>query len=200
MSRLRVAPIVEGHGEVQSVRRLLERLWYEHLGGDRLEVLQPIRQPRTKLVASDTLRRAIRLAEIQLGAVQDDLPALVLLLIDADEDPVCELAPRLTKVAAKVALQVDFACVLANPEYETWFVGAAESLGHRLDLPSAEQIPDAPEVARSKKAWIKRHMRGVYSETVDQPSFTASMDLELCRKRCPSFDKLWRELDHRAKR
>lgn len=37
-----------------------------------------------------------------------------------------------------------------------------------------------------------------YSETQDQPRMTAQMDLALCRRRCPSFDKLCRELASRV--
>jgi predicted ATPase len=36
-----------------------------------------------------------------------------------------------------------------------------------------------------------------YSETIDQPAMTADMDLSLCRRRSPSFDKLCRELEKR---
>ena len=51
MNRLRVVPIVEGHGEQQSaIRTLLVRLWTELLGGDYIDVLQPIRIPRSKLI------------------------------------------------------------------------------------------------------------------------------------------------------
>jgi hypothetical protein len=36
---LRVVIIVEGHGEDGAVRTLLERIWYELLGGDYIEVI-----------------------------------------------------------------------------------------------------------------------------------------------------------------
>jgi hypothetical protein len=38
---LQVQVIVEGHGEYGSVRTLLERVWYELLGGDSIRVLRP---------------------------------------------------------------------------------------------------------------------------------------------------------------
>ncbi len=43
---LRVAVIVEGHGEDGAIRPLLERIWYELLGGDGLDVLRPFRRPQ----------------------------------------------------------------------------------------------------------------------------------------------------------
>jgi hypothetical protein len=38
---LRVVVIVEGHGEDGAIRTLLERIWYEMLGGDYIEVIPP---------------------------------------------------------------------------------------------------------------------------------------------------------------
>ncbi|HEU5118811.1 MAG TPA: DUF4276 family protein, partial [Isosphaeraceae bacterium] len=95
----------------------------------------------------------------------------------------------------------DVACVLANPEYETWFVAAAESLRAYLRLADDETIPDDPEALRMRKAWISQRFPGPlhYQETRDQPSMTRAMDLSLCRSRSASFDKLCRELEQRRR-
>jgi hypothetical protein len=45
---------------------------------------------------------------------------MVLILLDADEDLPCQVGPKLLKIARAVDTRVDVACVLANPEYETW--------------------------------------------------------------------------------
>jgi len=66
LSRLRVAPIVEGHGEDLAVRILLRRLWTELLGGEHIEVLKPIRSSRTKLIQTPELERAVDLAVLKL--------------------------------------------------------------------------------------------------------------------------------------
>lgn len=88
----------------------------------------------------------------------------------------------------------DAACVIANLEFETWFVAAAPSLASELRL-AAHEPPDDPEGQRLRKKWIEDRFRGArYSETLDQPRLTAKMDLNLCRARSPSFDKLCREL------
>jgi hypothetical protein len=95
---------------------------------------------------------------------------------------------------------VDVICVVANIEYETWFVAAAESLCDFLNESIAVDISNDPETQRQGKGWIERHFSGVkYSETQDQPAMTAKMDLAICRKRSPSFDKLCRELELRCK-
>ncbi len=67
MNQLRVAPIVEGHGEFNAVRTLLQRIWTELLGGEFIDVLQPVRQPRSQLVKKDGLLKAVGLAVNKLA-------------------------------------------------------------------------------------------------------------------------------------
>ncbi len=203
MSRLCVAPVVEGHGEDRAVRILLQRIWTELLDGDYIHVIRPIRGSRHKLVRKEELERMITLAASKLkGSCAPRDLSMVLVLLDADPDPACELGPRLRDYATESRPDVDVACVLANLEYETWFVAAAESLQEFLDVPADASNLDNPESARSGKGWIQKHFKGPkYSETLDQPRMTARMDLTLCRKRSPSFDRLCRELEvRRAKR
>lgn len=200
MSRLHVAPIVEGHGEVESIRILLCRIWDEIVGGEFIGVMRPIRVPRGKIVKKPELRRAILLARMNLQDVREpEDPRLVLVLMDADDDPPCVLGPRLYSEAQEDQPPMNIACVIANVEYETWFVAAAESLTEFLHLDAAGSIPDDPESERAGKGWIQRRFRGTkYSETVDQPRMTDKMDLSVCRERAPSFDKLCRELEKRS--
>lgn len=191
---MRVVAIVEGHGEVEAIRTLLQRIWTELLGRGHLEVLRPIRWPRSKLVQEKELVRAIELARLKLEAAGDLAESLVLVLLDADRDLPCLLAPKLLRVGQGKGVQ-HLALVLANVEYETWFIAAADSLGQYLELETARPLPSAPEEDRLGKAWIEKHFKGPkYSETLDQPCLTARMDLELCRERSPSFAKLCREL------
>ncbi len=200
MKRLCVAPIVEGHGEDKAVRILLQRIWSELLGQEYIHVLRPIRGSRHKLVRKEDLERAITLAASKLkGACRRGDPRLILVLLDADTDPTCVLGPKLLSYAAESRPDVDVACVLADTEYETWFVAAADSLRDFLDFPVA--TAGAPKRLRAGKRWIQKHFkRPKYSETLDQPRMTARMDLELCRSRSASFDKLCRELEARSKR
>ncbi len=196
MIRLRVVPIVEGHGEYRAIRILLQRIWHELLGGDHLEVLRPIRWPKTKLIKTNELQRAVRLAVLKLSTTPvAEEKKLILVVLDADEDPACELGPTLLRAARESSSAVPVSLVLAIVEYETWFVAAAESLGKYLQLASDETIPEEPEKIRAGKRWVLQHRGGNYSETLDQPTMTAAMDLRLCRKRSASFDKLCRELE-----
>ncbi|HPD31793.1 MAG TPA: DUF4276 family protein [Phycisphaerae bacterium] len=203
MSRLRVAPIVEGYGEFQAIRPLFMRLWTEQLGGEYIDVLQPIRRPRSQLGTQEGLSRAISLAVLKLTTGQPSPdPCLILVLLDRDPDPKppCELGPKLLESGLAARPDFDITYVLANIEYETWFVAAAESLRDYIEMPPDEPVPSSPEDARHGKSWIQRHFKGIkYSETVDQPAMTSKMDLALCRRRSPSFDKLCRELEKRLK-
>jgi hypothetical protein len=128
------------------------------------------------------------------------MPSLILVLIDADTDCPKELAPPLLKAVVSSAGTENVAVVLPKVEYETWFVAAAESLGGYLLLDPEQPVPGQPEQAGCGKGWIEHRFRGAkYSETLDQPSMTAAMDLRLCRQRSPSFDKLCRELERYAR-
>lgn len=196
MKTLGIVPIVEGHGEQESIRILLARTVAEYLGAPYPLVLPPIRQPRSKLVNKPReLERAVELGALKLRQSSSSFEhGFVLVLIDADDDLPCELAPRLLTRTRRA--DIDVACVLANPEYETWFVAAAPSLSRYLLLDETPSVD--PETNRLKKAWIeRRYVSGSYSETIDQPRLTAAMDLAMCRAASPSYDKLCRELELR---
>jgi len=199
MKRLVVAPIVEGHGEVAAVPELLRRIWFELVGGYHIQVLRPIREHRASLFRNvdGAFERAIRLARGKLASESAaDTSALILAILDADKDLPCLEAPRLTAIAQPQIHQVNFACVFALPEYESWFVAAAASLNDCLTLKENDLLPINPEAPRRGKGWIEARFNGPkYSESLDQVRLTAKMDLLECRRNCPSFDKLCRELE-----
>lgn len=211
MSAIRIAPIVEGHGEVHAARILLDRVWREIVGGEYVEVLQPVRVPKSKLLNRSggadipvpdehELGRAVEYVAYKLLQREcNPMPALILVLFDANGDCPGKLAPQVIRVAQQRAGAYNVACVIAKPEYETWFVAAAESLGSFLTL-SDNDISGDPEEQGLRKGWIKQRFAGnKYSETADQPRMTAIMDLQQCRRRSPSFDKLCRELESRLR-
>ena len=199
MSRLRIACIVAGHGEVTSLPILLARLWYAEFAGEFLDIVRPpIRQPRDRLAQNkdDALVRAVELAAAKLKGSSIAVDSeLILVLIDADDDLPCELGPKLVDIARDARPDKSISCVIANVEYETWFVACARSLSRFLELEEGE-IPNDPESERMGKGWVEKRFRGVkYSETVDQAKMTAHMDLQMCRKQSKSFDKLCRDVE-----
>ncbi len=196
--RLRVDPIVEGDGEVACIRILLERIWGELLGGKYIDVLQPIRQPRDRLLKPDgvVLRHSIELAlgKLRNPPIPGD-PSLILILLDSEgARPGCLAPSLLEKASFGIPTNRDIACVLAHSMYETWFVAAADSLGDYLNL-APGGLPDQTE-GKHGKSWIKERFRkSKYQETRDQPAMTRAMNLSSCRSRSSSFDKLCRELE-----
>ncbi len=201
MKLLKLATIVEGDGEVAAVPILLRR-WNQEFAPDAVfHVLKPIRQPRDRLLQNkgDCLQKSINLAVGKLR--QLSIPGakeLILVLVDADKECAATAGPKLQSLARSLRSDMDIVCVLAVWEYETWFVSAAESLCQYLHLDETTTLPEDPEGEHCRKGWIERRFRGVkYVEPIDQPKLTSALDLTVCRRRSPSFDKLSREIEMR---
>ena len=180
-----IQPIVEGQGDEAAVPLLLRRLLNEAQAWG-IEVARPHRKRRTQLVKKDSLQSAVGIA-----ALRDDC-AGILVLFDADDDCPKRLAPTLEEWAREAAGGKPCAVVMANREYEAWFLASIESLRGRASiLRDAISHPD-PEVPRDAKGELERWMpRGAsYSATVDQAVLTAHLDLESAYRRCRSFRKL----------
>ncbi len=188
-----VIPIVEGHGEQKSVRILLQRIGYELLDAYHIEVLRPIRVPKSKLIQEQELQKAVELAARKATAANQP-DALVLIMLDGDNDLPCELGPKIVKWATEQRGDFVIACEIIAVEYETWFVGGAESLREYLNLDDLP--PENPEEIPLGKGWIQKRYKGAsYSETVDQPAMTNALDLTMVKDRCPSFARLCRLLE-----
>ena len=151
-SRLRIAPIVEGHAEFSCIPILLRRIWRELLGGEYLDECRPVRQPQGTLMKPDGLSRAVRLALKSLDSPSDD-PALVLIVIDSEGECPRFLGPKLRTIANQVDPRADVACVLAHVMYETWFVASADHLADYLNLRPGDP-PAEPEQTGSGASWI----------------------------------------------
>ena len=180
-----IQPIVEGQGDEAAVPLLLRRLRDEAQAWG-LEVGRPHRRRRTQLVKRDSLQSAVRVA-----ALRGDCAA-ILVLFDADDDCPKELAPTLEEWAREAAGGKPCAVVMANREYEAWFLASIEALrGKSAILHDATSHPD-PEGPRDAKGELEQRMRSgaSYSSTVDQAALTAHLDLESAHRRCRSFRKL----------
>jgi len=200
---LRVVVIVEGHGEQNgAVRVLLEKLWYDLLGGDEIEVMI-WRGTQGQLRKKETMRVVIEAAAVKPHSKdrdRADLRRLLLLLLDSEGDE-CprEKAPERVAWAREVRSDeaTVIACVMPNPMFETWFAAAAESLRGKNGLPNDLPKPADPEKDRLGKGWIKKHLPRKYEEPVDQPKFVGHMSLTECRDASRSFRKLIDELRRR---
>lgn len=182
---MNIVPIVEGQGEEAAVPELLRRLRNE-AGLWNLEVGRPIRQRRTQLVKKATLQAAVRIAAVRADC------AAILVLFDADDDCPKECAPTLEAWARQAAGGKPCAVVIANREYEAWFLAGMEALRGRCRIrQEAESHPD-PESVRDAKGKVEEHMPAgaSYSPPVDQVRLTAHLDCERAYRNCRSFRKL----------
>jgi hypothetical protein len=180
-----IQTIVEGQGDETAVPLLLRRLQAEAQAWE-LQFARPHRRRRNQLVKKDSLQTAVRVA-----ALRDDCRG-ILVLMDADDDCPLELAPVLEEWAREAARGKACAVVMANREYEAWFLGSIEALrSTSLVLPDAISHP-FPETPRDAKGELESRMTAgvTYSPTVDQARFTATFDLKAAYDRCRSFRKL----------
>lgn len=200
MSRILVAPIVEGHGDADAVRVLIQKIW-TYIGGEHAEILRPNRQPRTRLLQSDQehLANAINFAATKLTHSSFPGHKAILILLDAEDD--CakhgSLGPLITKRAKEIRNDLDIFCVIANTMYETWFVASMDSLDNYFTLDDNKTKPSDPEGERRGKKWVKQYYKKTYSPSIDQAKLSSGIDVSECRKKSKSFDKFCRELEKR---
>jgi hypothetical protein len=185
-----VATLVEGDGEVAALPILLRRLGEWRTPGVYAQVLAPIRVHRDRFLSRDEeFRRHLLLAAAKCGE-----KGWILVVLDADDDCPADLARDILERARACIPHRRISVVLANREYEAWFIAAAESLhGHRGFSFHPADVIDA-ERPRDAKGWMKARMAsGAYRETTDQPAFSAFMDLQQAFDRSRSFRKLCSE-------
>lgn len=188
---LPLACIVEGHGEVKALPIVLRRVLAELQAASVFRILKPIRQPRDRLIKANELEKAIELASRDISRRGG-----ILVVLDSEGEAPCQLGPRLLARAKAAAGQIPTRVVLANREWECWYLASIASLaGHRGLRPDAE-APENPEAIRGAKEWLARNMEPgkAYSETLDQPAFAALFDLDAART-LPSFSKFCRDVN-----
>lgn len=187
-----LASIVEGHGEVEALPLLVRRLVAERLEpGRHVVVHRPFRVGRDRLLKSGELERYLDYAALKVAPA-----GAVVVLLDADDDCPAELGPALVARAVAHRRDLPVGCVVAQREFEAWFLACATSLSGRRGLPDHVEVPDAPEAVRDAKGWLQdRRVDGfAYTPTTDQPALVAAMDLEMAQERSASFRKLCRDI------
>ncbi len=187
---MRVASIVEGDGEVAALPILLRRLSEWQTPGNYPECVMPIRVHRDRFLnRKEEFRRHVLLAADKCG---DD--GWILILLDADDACPANLGREILDRAKVHVPHRQVSVVLANREYEAWYIAAAASLhGYRgFEFDPAGMVD--PESPRDAKGWIRQRMSGgTYGETTDQPAFSALIDLQQAHDQSRSFRKLCAE-------
>jgi hypothetical protein len=180
--------LVEGQGDVKAVPALLRRLRSE-AGAFPLDFGRPIRKHGSEFVEEASLRSAVQLALRQEQGCDG-----ILIIFDSDKACPKTLAPRVQGWAKAAARGTPSEVVIAHCEFESWFLGALESLrGHRGIREDATS-PLEPEAVRGAKEKLSGSMEPgrTYTETQDQPALTALFDLAAAHRSCRSFRRLVR--------
>ena len=186
---MKIACIVEGDGEGRALPALLHRLHQRFSPNTPPPLIEPpIRVRRDQFLNKpEEFSRHLQLAALKCG--QD---GRILILLDADDDCPKILADKIVQGARKIVPHHPVSVVLANREYEAWFIASATALQASGDfvITTREKIP-AAEGLRDAKGWVKQHMPNrVYGETIEQLALTRQMDLEQACKNSRSFRKL----------
>jgi hypothetical protein len=185
-----ITSIVEGEGDVAAMPKLLHRIAAE-LGINGLRTPKPFRIPRGRLVAAGGIER-----EASTAALRHAGAGGILILIDADNDCPAHLGPALLDRARKARPDKRIAVVLANREFEAWYLAAAPSLAGQYGFRDPFPAPGDPERPRDCKGLLtKARAAGhPYKETVDQAALASTFDMAMARAHAPSFDKFFREV------
>ncbi len=140
-----IASIVEGHGEVSALPKLLHRVAAEFPMVDLLTPKPPWRCPRGSLIAPNGIEREVE-SNSWVG-----LSGGILVLLDADDDCPAELAPALLKRARAARPDRRVSIVLAKREFEAWFLASVPSLAGRIGFSADMKPPDDPRACGMPK-------------------------------------------------
>lgn len=165
-----IAPIVEGHGDVDAVRFLLQTLRPHYM------IASPIRVPRSRLVIEEHAKKYSRIAEANIADLSGN--GCILAIFDSDRECAIGLSSNFKKHIS-TSSRSPCECVVPVSEYEAWLVAGNNE--HNFDG-DAEELRDPKGILRD---WY-----GKYRETVDQARMTARIDFDKLRKNSRSFRAL----------
>jgi len=173
-----IQPIVEGPGEVEAVPVLLRRMAAE-FGVPYVPVGRPICKDRSQIVRPGEMEKVIELARRQPGC------QAILILFDADELCTKTDSRALQDQACTLAHPLPCPLVIANKEYEAWFLASLEDLSENPVV----RYPGDPDQKRGAKEELERRLHLYYNERADQPKFSARINLRRAHQRSRSFQK-----------
>ncbi len=189
---MRIATVVEGHAEVETIPILVRRIAAEVAPSVMISTPPPIRIHRNRIFWRDELSRAL-----SLGKEKGGEGGKLLFVLDADGDCPREKCSWILDEARQVIPGYFVSAVMAKQELEAWFLAGAESLAGKRGLPAGLSAPISPEDIRGAKEWISRMMVSGrnYQSTLDQPALATALDIACARNHSPSLSKLYRDLE-----
>lgn len=193
MMARRIEVIVEGDGEQRSLPVLVKRIATQIAPGKPVALGQGWRIHRDHILRNDgEMQRVIDILAMSVKPTGGG----ILILWDADDDCPAHEGPRHQARLQAMRPDIPIRVVIANREYEAWFLAGARDLAGTAGLPIDLADHAAPEDLRDAKGWLKQAMgsRSTYRETMHQETFSRLVAIERVRQRSPSFDKLCREV------
>jgi Domain of unknown function (DUF4276) len=184
-----IVPIVEGHGELEAFPVLLRRLANWIAPQKYIDISQPIRTQRDKFINDATeFSKMLKLAQFK---ARDN--GQVMLFLDADDDCPVLLTKKILGKATSLMPNLNLSVVIANREYEAWFLAAANSINGLRGLALIQPLLSDPDQPRDAKGWLARQMTDGYNPMLDQPAFSATFSLEEAWIGSRSFRRLCNE-------
>ena len=188
-----IAPIVEGHGEVQAIPILLRRLASELAPQVDLQLNPALRVKVASFLDESGSGYFEKYIELAARKAKPWPKSCVLILLDCEDFCPAELGPKILNRASSCRADIAFLVILAHREYETWFLAAAESLRGVCGLPDNLSAPQNIETIRNAKGWLSQQMSVPYNEPEHQPKMTGAFDFEQAMK-TQSFDGGFKKL------
>lgn len=204
--KLRILAIVEGHGEQTAVPVLLRR-WFQHRRFRDFETPDlAIRAPGAgalKCAHDDDDELGI---EYYVEMAARERPDGILVMLDADDECLerarnrsLGLGPELLQRAQRIAPHIPIEVVVANREYEVWFLASLASLRRATRVPRGSRLPTPlsdTETIRDCKKRLTQLLGRPYEETTDQPDFTEVLPFTpAMARRSRSYRKLLKALE-----
>ena len=200
-----IVPIVEGYGEERAVPCLI-RQWLRHRRFHNFFDVHADHAINAKgcgrLKARYDRFRHLGIEHYVQAAMRLH-PDAIIVILDADEECLKPsqgpgLGPKLLARAKPLVGSTPISVVVANREYEAWFLANISSLRSSGMFPNrmvlSEQL--APERPRDCKGIVSRLMGRRYEETIDQLNLTKKLPFSpRAAHRSPSFGKLLRDLE-----
>ena len=192
MTNLVFAPIIEGHGEEEALRILINTTLASMESALYPTIVRPFRVPWGTLVNVDgELERYAAMAISEGGPT-----AKLIVVLDADDDCPAQLGPQLLSRLRTRFPDNPASVNVADREYESWLIASSESIARHVGSDAVFEVPSNIEGTRNAKRWLSRNVLGrSYKETDDQASFSSIIDVPLARQRSQSFDRFCREVE-----
>lgn len=207
MKRRTIALIVEGQGEEASLPALVARYFHHRGFDDFAPHPEPICTKTCTRIKGDYDRRDKRGIEFFIAQALRAQCDGILVLLDGDDECLSRsrdrrpaLGVELLARARKVAGNTPVSVVVANRQYEGWFIAAWPTIQPELEDPSGLEVSEKERLEVEKRAgWagkLEALLGRKYNKRLDHPVLSRHLpfDGEALRF-APSYHKLLHELD-----